>query len=124
MTYFLKRTSSVHEAFYFMKNDKILPEILVFFLIFLRTHPKLCKGLVWQNFKENTTEGEPSFSALSLALRSSHIFLQIFSINNLCGNRNLYFLFNLRAHVDNFVENTVSNDLCRILTIRKELKLP
>ena len=37
------------------------------------------------------------------------IFLQIFSINNLCGNRNLYFLFNLRAHVGNFIENTFSN---------------
>ena len=67
---------------------------------------------------------------VSLRLVLSHsrsvqaIFLQIFSINNLCGNRNLYFLFNLRAHVDNFVENTVSNDLCRILTVRKELKLP
>ena len=52
---------------------------------------------------------------VSLRLVLSHsrsvraIFLQIFSINNLCGNRNLYFLFNLRAHVDNFVENTVSN---------------
>ena len=51
---------------------------------------------------------------VSLRLVLSHsrsvqaIFLQIFSINNLCGNRNLYFLFNLRAHVDNFVENTVS----------------
>ena len=52
---------------------------------------------------------------VSLRLVLSHwrsvraIFLQIFSINNLCGNRNLYFLFHLRAHVGNFVENTVSN---------------
>ena len=57
-----------------MKNDKIFPEILFFFLIFLRTHPELCKGFVWQNFKENTPEGEPLCSTLSLALRSSHIF--------------------------------------------------
>ena len=52
---------------------------------------------------------------VSLRLVLSHlcsvraIFLQIFSINNLCGNRNLYFLFNLRAHVGNFIENTFSN---------------
>ena len=52
---------------------------------------------------------------VSLRLVLSHsrsvqaIFLQIFSINNLCGNRNLYFLLHLRAHVGNFVENTVSN---------------
>ena len=78
MTYFLKRTCSVHEAFYFMKNDKILPEILGFFLLFLLTHPKLCKGFVWQNFKENMPEGEPLFSTLSLALRSSHIFTDFY----------------------------------------------
>ena len=53
---------------------KKLNEPYYFVLIFLQTYPKLCKGLVWQNFKENTPEGEPSFSALSLALRSSHIF--------------------------------------------------
>ena len=37
------------------------------------------------------------------------IFLQNFRIKNLCGNRKLYFLFNLRAHVGNYVENTISN---------------
>ena len=56
------------------KWQNIARNIVFFFLIFLWTRPKLCKGLVWQNFKENTPEGEPSFSALSLALRSSHIF--------------------------------------------------
>ena len=38
-------------SFYFMKNDKILPEILFFFLIFVRTHPKLCKGLGMAEFQ-------------------------------------------------------------------------
>jgi len=61
-------------CFLFHEKWQNIARNIVFFLIFLRTHPKLCKGLVWQNFKENTPEGEPSFSALSLALRSSHIF--------------------------------------------------
>ena len=109
MTYFLKRTFSVHEfAFYFMKNDKILPEILVFFSYSFEHTPNFVKDLYGRISRKIRQK-------VSLRLVLSHsrsvraIFLQIFSINNLCGNRNLYFLFNLRAHVDNFVENTVSN---------------
>ena len=96
-------------CFLFHEKWQNIARNIVFFLIFLRTHPKLCKGLVWQNFKENTTEGEPSFSALSLALRSSHIFLQIFSINNLCGNRNLYCLFNFFAFPSS---HSIRSDCC------------
>ena len=107
MKYIPTRTFSLHElAFYFMKNDKIL-YIARNIVLFLGKNPKLCKGLVWQNSRKIRQK-------VSLTLVLSHsrsiraIFLQIFSIKNLCGNRNLYFLFNLRAHVGNFIDNTVS----------------
>ena len=110
MKYFPKRTFSVHKfAFYFMKNDKILPEILFFFFSSSFEHaPNFVKDLYGRVSRKIRQK-------VSLRLVLSHqrsvraIFFTDFSINNLWGNRNLYFLFNLRAHVGNFVENTISN---------------
>ena len=109
MKYFPKRTFSVHKfAFYFMKNDKILPEILFFFSYYFEHTSNFVKDLYGRISRKIRQK-------MSLRLVLSHsrsvqaIFLQIFNINNLCGNRNLYFLLHLRAHVGNFVENTVSN---------------
>ena len=109
MKYFPKRTFSGHEfAFYFMKNDKILPEILFFFSYYFEHTSNFVKDLYGRISRKIRQK-------MSLRLVLSHsrsvqaIFLQIFNINNLCGNRNLYFLLHLRAHVGNFVENTVSN---------------
>ena len=122
-TFWKERFLCMNLLFNFMKNDKILPEILVFFSYSFEHTPNFVKDLYGRISRKIRQK-------VSLRVVLSHlcsvraIFLQISSINNLCGNRNLYFLFNLRAHVDNFVENTVSNDLCRILTVRKELKLP
>ena len=109
MKYFPKRTFSVHEfAFYFMKNDKILPEILFFFSSSFEHTPNFVKDLYGRISRK--IRQKVSLSLLLCHSRSVRaIFLQIFSINNVCGNRNLYFLFNLRAHVGNFVENTISN---------------
>ena len=46
MKYFPKRTFSLHEfAFYFMKNDKILPEILVFSSYSFKHMPNFVKDL-------------------------------------------------------------------------------
>ena len=109
MKYFPKRTFSGHEfAFYFMKNDKILPEILFFFSYYFEHTSNFVKDLYGRISRKIRQK-------MSLRLVLSHsrsvqaIFLQIFNINNLCGNRNLYFLLHLRAHVGNFVEKTVSN---------------
>ena len=97
MKYFPKRTFS----------DKILPEILFFFSSSFEHTPNLVKDLYGRISRKIRQK-----VSLRLVLCHSRsfraIFLQIFSINNLCENRNLYFLFNLRAHVGNFVENTIS----------------
>ena len=109
MKYFLKRTFSLHEfAFYFMKNDKILPEILFFFSSSFKHAPNFVKDLYGRISRKIRQKVSLFWCSLTRALFEPY-FLQIFSINNLCGNRNLYFLFDLRAHVGNFVENTISN---------------